>query len=156
MPPGLLTTDFRKLVADKQAQENAGKRPRHNLNLSSPPSPTEENDHSGGTGVNSAGGVRGDAEWAKLAEGDGHAVDGQIQDSGGAAAAEEGEEQGHLMVVVRALLMCTASRSSLRVRQAAAELLAEADLPRAMDALQVMYCCFSPLSSFIESSTYLV
>lgn len=141
MPAGLLTADFRKLVADKQALENADKRRRHGLNTSSPPSSADENNHhSGGVGVSSAAAGRDDADWAKLAEGAGYAGNGQIQDGGGAAGTEEGGEQGHLMVVVQALLMCTASRSSLRVRQAAAELLGKADLPRAMDGLQVIWC----------------
>lgn len=135
MPPGLLTTKFRKLVADKQAQEHAESRQRYSSGESnqnhSPCSPAVGSEDRSSR-LSSAGfGVLRDDEWARLAEG--HDV--PVGDGG----VSEGEEvKGHLKLVVRALLMCTASRSSLRVRQAAAELLGEADLPRAMDASQVM------------------
>ena len=59
--------------------------------------------------------------------------DGGARTTGNLARAEGRE---HLILMSRALLMCLTSRAG-RVREAAAELLAEADIPGALDALQV-------------------
>lgn len=150
MAPGLLTVNFRKLVADKQAQEKSMLKhppfPNPNRNSSQPPTIGENGDS---TEAHNTVWAREDVEWAALAEDDGRrgVASGQERHADEGVIEVQGGEQGHLMVVVRALLMCTASRSSLRVRQAAAELLGEADIPRAVDMLQVISCNASTLSA---------
>lgn len=105
-----------------------------------------------------------DAEWAAMAEAEqgerardsGFGVDGDaVNDPAGgegsglggeAPSAGDGEEEqggsvaaagrGHLILLCRALLTSSASRTDL-VRRKAALLLADADIPGAVDALQV-------------------
>lgn len=65
-------------------------------------------------------------DWAAMAEG--HESDEADLENMSAGA--------HLMLVCRVLLMCSASRTD-SVREEAAALLAEADIPGALNALQV-------------------
>lgn len=140
LPAALLTTRFKKLAATKQAQEERLSLPQ-NTPASSPSA--------------AANGVRrvhfkgedelatGDVEWAAMAEehADGDAVEGGSGErEGGGGGGGGGEGRGHLMLLCRSLLACSASRTEF-VRNQAAVLLAEADIPGALDALQVR--CYS-------------
>lgn len=102
-----------------------------------------------------------DTEWASMAEEEGEGMNGHAADDGDAskerfdsfggggggggveeedeheaASAAAGAGREHLILLCRPLLMCSTS-STERVRERAALLLADADIPGAVDALQV-------------------
>lgn len=170
VPPGLLTSRFKKLAATKQAQEE--ERFRSPNVTAAYPAPSSATDtvsspapppSGGGTlasawkAVHSGGGVGDesdpeDVEWADMAEEEGVVDDNSVGSSAGPHGDGDADEdrrggamggdlarvvgREHLILLSRALLMCLTSIDK-RVRRAAAELLAEADIPGALDALQV-------------------
>lgn len=137
-PDHLLTPSFRQLVTDNQAKDT-----REHFSNGAYRKPTLENENfvylehvDKGTHRTSGEKLsqlsvlpREDVELASLAEGGGSSLNLSEDIS-------SGEGRSHLMVVCRALLLCTASKT-FSVRNAAAELLAEANIPQAMDVLQV-------------------
>lgn len=155
LPPALLTPHFKKLVATKQGQENLPL-----LNTEARATTT------GSPALAGAGGVEGDGEqagpedavWASMAEegeenaavdssssggvdatSRSEAVEGGGKEEEGSAGGGGGGGRGgreHLILLCRALLTCSASRTQ-RVRSSTALLLADADIPGALDALQV-------------------
>lgn len=149
VPPALLTPRFKKLAATNQAQEE--RRPTPSLASVATAANGTGADHPGGRRVSAGATATEDMEWAALAEepGDSDGLDGETGGKGEERGQEEEEEEeedaggrGHLMLVCRALLMCSASRTD-RVRKEAALLLADANIPKAMDALQVSYYLIS-------------
>lgn len=158
LPPALLTPRFKKLVATKQGQENG---PLLNTEARG----TTTGSMAGASGVVEGDGEQAgpeDTVWASMAE-EGEeiaAVDSSSSSSSvdatskSKAAEGGGKEEGgsagggrggggvggreHLILLCRPLLTCSASRTE-RVQSITALLLAEADIPGALDALQVIY-----------------
>lgn len=87
----------------------------------------------GGVDANAKGDPAGDNNGG-VGGGDGDGEE-EEEDERASAADEAGRE--HLVLLCRALLTCSASRTE-RVRKSAALLLADADVPGALDALQVI------------------
>lgn len=167
LPPALLTPRFKKLVATKQAQENRlaphPHRDHHPATPGSPapatetPSPPPVAANRGDGGCQLAGPE--DAEWATMAEEEqgresGLGIDGGdagsgsaggiggsggVGDGDGERGSAAGAEREHLILLCRALVACSASGTD-RIRKRAALLLADADIPGAVDALQVRGC----------------
>ena len=135
LPPALLTTHLKKLIATKQAQE--AERP---LDIQNPWDEPEANGQaSAGAFVERALTARREVEhWATMSEnqtGDQDSIDADNGIDNGAEEYGVGT-RSHLMLACRVLLMCSASRTD-GVRKEAAALLAEADIPRALNVLQV-------------------
>lgn len=151
IPSTLLTSRFKKLAAAKQAQE---KRlllaPKPCPSKASRLSPTDNLRGSFSIGCfyeNDAPGSEdgSNSDWASMAE-EGPRLDGDggggddipYEGDGSDERLAEGGGQGHLMLVCRALLLCSTSKTE-SVRTEAISLLAEADIPGVLDALQVPY-----------------
>lgn len=142
LPHGLLTPAFRQLVAEKQARENAVALDVDEAETSAPDAAEatgadQEKQNGDGPAAVLVLSAQ-DIKLASLAEGGG---DSKSQGPDLEGVSEKGGGDGestreHLMVVCRALLLCTASKS-FAVRNTAAALLVEANIPQAMDALQV-------------------
>ncbi|CAM9619353.1 unnamed protein product [Ectocarpus sp. 13 AM-2016] len=156
LPPALLTPRFKKLVATKQGQENLPL-----LNTEARAATTGSPALAGAGGVEEDGEHAGpeDAVWASMAEegeenaavdssisgvdamSRSEAVEGGGKEEGGSAGRGGGGAGGgrcgreHLILLCRVLLTCSASRTE-RVRSSTALLLADADIPGALDALQ--------------------
>lgn len=148
VPDGLLSSTFRQLVADKQL---ADKQALEGVTAGSsaaavPQAPGSTYEASslaakGGSGAGPGSWTRAvalapeDVEAACLSEGVGDDGDDACDIPAAEGVALRGG-RSHLMAVCRALLLCTGSKT-FAVRNAAAGLLAEANIPQAMDSLQV-------------------
>lgn len=119
VPPAILTPRFKKLVADKQAEEAECPLVIRNPGVKLQATTDAELERL-------LAARKAEEDWAAMAEGQ------EIDE----ADLENRSGSQHLMLACRVLLMCSASRTD-SVRQEAAALLAEADIPGALNALQV-------------------
>lgn len=122
LPPAILTPRFKKLVANKQAEE--AERPLFIQNPGVKLQATSDADLERLLAARKE-----EEDCAAMAEDQGS------QDSDDTPL-ENTSGREHLMLACRVLLICSASRTD-SVRQEAAALLAEADIPGALNSLQV-------------------
>lgn len=143
LPPALLSPRFNKLAATKQAQEE-----RLLVEETPPASPVAKARANGGEQAchhrpgSGADPATEDVAWASMAEEDGDKESSSPDSVEAQGEAEEKSDEddgrGHLMLLCRTLLACSTSRTEA-VRSQAASLLAQADIPGALDSLQVRH-----------------